>query len=110
MSAGGAPRTMSGLGRRPGRNRICPISKLLIPNRQQPICWAASRPPRGDGKSAPGADAAAPPFACRHRAGEDPASLSPSAPIAAELRPIVQAFPDLALEAAFGRIVELLAA
>ena len=52
-------------------------------------------------------DAAAQRPACRRPAGEDRASLSPPAPFAAELRPIVQPLPDLALEAAFGRIVEL---
>src|SRR5262249_24165536 len=35
---------------------------------------------------------------------------STSAPFTAQLRPIIQPLPDLALEAAFGRVVKLLAA
>ena len=36
--------------------------------------------------------------------------LSPAAPLLAQLRPILQPLPDLALEAALGRVVELLPA
>src|SRR5580704_15919732 len=94
-------------GRGPARNRACPISNFLVPSRQQPTWWLASLAPQDDGNYAA---AAARPTACRRPAVEDRARLSTSAPFAAELRPIVEPFPDLTLEAAFGRIVELLAA
>ncbi len=61
------------------------------------------RAPLDDGTQA---DGAARPFAYRRPVGGDRASLSLSAPFAAQLRPIVQALSDLALKTALGRIIE----
>src|ERR1700761_3176406 len=95
------------LGCRPGRNQVSPISICAKAGRRAPPA------PRDDGKTDRAfadCDAAAQPSACRPRVDAVRAILSRSTPFTAKLRPIIQPFPDLTLEAAFRRIVELLSA